>query len=210
MAEVDYLLAALPDRFVIMGQLLRPFSLGHLMILKRMGNVFVESGKRITLADFDHLVSGVLVCSHTYDAANELLQNPKLPKIVKQWGKRLGKFNIPAKMREFAAYIKGGCTRPEMAIPDGNGCTPGAPFLQRLKIVLQTELNHTESEALNKPFGLAIHDYCALFEINRAIRILTDEDKQAADELAAEAKRLEKELPKLRRQARRLKKRMGL
>jgi len=201
MPEADYLLAALPDRFIILGQLLRPFSLGHLMILKRLNNAFVSGAEKITLADTDDLISGVLVCSNTYEEANETLQDPKLPGLLNQWGEKLGEFDILQKMREFSDYVTKGCTRPLLALPDEDGTTPGAPFIQRLKIVLQSELNQSESEVLNKPFGLALHDYFAFFEIKKAVRILTQEDIETSSTLEQLAKEMEKDLKKMVKKA---------
>jgi len=178
MAEADYLLAALPDRHIVLGQLLRPFALGHMMILRRMGNAFALNQP----ASLEDLLRGVFICAQTVDDALESLQDPKLPETIAQWGETLVEFNLLEKIGAFTDYIQKGSTFPELCEPDGEFRMPGAPFLQRIKLVLQSEFGCSQSEALNYPFGSAMHDYFGFFEMKSRIRILSDEDKEIAAE----------------------------
>lgn len=198
MAEADYLLAALPDRHIILGQLLRPFALGHMMILKRMGNGFVCPGSIPTI---DDLIAGVFICSQPVEEALEALQDPKLPSVLKEWGEKLGEFSFAEKFQAFHAYITAASTGPELYEPESAGRTPGAPFLQTLKVALQSELNCSPSEALNYPLGAAVHDFCALKEMRGGLKIVSEDDletlaehERILKEMGAEIEKLQKEV----------------
>jgi hypothetical protein len=178
--ESDYLEAALPERFIILGQRLRPFSVGHLMLLRRVGNAFVLQ----TAPGIEDLLSGVLICCQTYEEACESLQDPGLPARLRKWARKLGPFNITLKTEEFARYVRLGSTWPELHdLDDDDRRAPGAPFIQRVRIVLQAKLGLSPSEALDYPWGLAQHDYFAFWELEERCRILNAEEKAlAADE----------------------------
>jgi hypothetical protein len=178
--ERDFLEAAIPDRFVILGQRLRPFALGHLMLLRRLGNGFVTAED----ASVDDLLQGVFLCCQTFEEGWEALQDPKLPKLIRKWGRKLGPFNIALKIQEFARYIELGSTYPGLHDPDDDSDRmPGAPYIQRVRVVLQSKLGASLSEALNYPWGLAQHDYYCFWELEERARIMNaDEVALANDE----------------------------
>ncbi len=179
--ESDYLEAALPERFVILGQSLRPFSIGHMMWLRRLGNAFVLQ----TPPGIEDLLSGVLICCQTYAEACESLQDPGLPLRIREWARKLGPFNIALKSQEFARYIRLGSTWPELHDPDDEDRRmPGAPFIQRVRIVLQAKLGLSPTEAFDYPWGLAQHDYFAFWELEERCRILNEEEKALAQDEA--------------------------
>ena len=59
----DYLHSIIPEPVTILGQDLRPFSLGHYLLLQRLECAFVCEDKEPLLGD---LLLGLLVCGNTY------------------------------------------------------------------------------------------------------------------------------------------------
>lgn len=216
--EVAWLTACLPERFTILGQTLEPFSIGHFMTLRRLNNSFVyeppAGGSRPTsdpvgrvptpgIPQLGDLVQSIFVCCHTFEDGQKALQNPGLTKILGDWGAQVGSTisdNSAAGRTEFEdacswfrKYASHGCVWPEIAEVDdteGEKRMPGAPFLQRVLLVLQSKLNFTRSEALNMPYAQALLDYFAYWEMEHAIKILNDGEISERDEDAAEGDRV--------------------
>ena len=89
--ERDYHAAALPEPFTILGQRLTPFSLGHLLLLRRFDNAFVIPGGVPTI---DDLAFAVFVCSQTFEEATEAIAEPDVHKRIEEWGRNLGHFDL--------------------------------------------------------------------------------------------------------------------
>lgn len=196
--EAEYLNAAFPQRVIILGQSLEPFALGHLRFLLHLQNAFVTSAK----PDLMDLLQGVFVCAQKATDAVETYWNGTTEKrlfgsrrlmftdYIKAWRKSIGMFDVAETSQNFAQYITNGSTWPKMHNPDEEGRMPGAPFIQRVLLVLEGRLGHTHSEALNKPWGEAMHDYYAYWEIEGSAKILNEDDLEhlrAVRELEAEA-----------------------
>jgi hypothetical protein len=170
--EADYLLAAIPEPVTILGHRLLPFSLGHAKILRRMGNAFA-TGKAPNLID---LLTAVFTCSRQYHEAVEGLEASAFSAYQEEWNKAIPSFDFLVECQKFAKYMREGSLWPELHDPEEGGRMPGAPFIQRVQLILQGHLNHSVSEALNKPWGEALHDYFAFWELEGQIKILSQDD----------------------------------
>lgn len=186
----DYLQAAIPTPVTILGQRLHHFSLGLNLLLLRFESSFVRpEAKKIPVGD---LLFATYICTHEYDEALKEIERPDLRQLLKEWGKQVGAFDVSAKAREFEAYLEKGSMVPELLPMEENQSarTPGAPFLQLVKVTVMGELNYSRHEALNSPLGEVLHDYFAFYEKKGAAKILGP-DEQASLDNAAE---IEKEL----------------
>jgi hypothetical protein len=201
--EADYLQAALPEPVVILGQVLKPFSLGHRKILLSKDNAFVR-GTDPTLGD---LIFAVFVCCQTYEECLDsfdrgvLLPQPWLHRFLRvepkrmrldqwlyEWGKLFDKIDVKAEMAAFAEYIAKGSLRAREHANDP-GASMGTCYIQSVQIVLTGKLGHSLSEALNKPWGEAMQDYQAFWEMEGRIKLFSPEDEahlRAVRELEAE------------------------
>ena len=173
--ERDYLAAALPEPFTILGQRLTPFSLGHLLLLRRFDNAFVVPGGKPTV---DDLTFAVFVCSQSYEDAATALTDPELNEQIKAWAGHLEPFDFPAKVTAFGQYLAVGSQGPDV---NDNGEThrqPGAPFIHRVRMVLQGRLNYSFNDAMNCPWGLALWDYFGFWETEGAVKLFSPEDAE--------------------------------
>lgn len=173
--ERDYLAAALPEPFTILGQRLTPFSLGHLLLLRRFENAFVVPGGAPSI---DDLAFAVFVCSQTYEEAAAAIAEPDIHKRVEEWGKSLGPFDLGEKLADFDRYLCAGSTGPDVNEDGQTHRQPGAPFIHRVRMVLQGRLNYSFEEAMNCPWGLALWGYFGFWETEGAVRLFSPEDAE--------------------------------
>jgi hypothetical protein len=188
--EADYLLAAIPEPVTILKHRLLPFSLGHAKLLRRFGNAFI-AGRIPNIGD---LLVAVFICSRTYHEGIDGLENTHFTAYRAKWQKLVGKFDFLQTCQSFAKYMREGSRWPELHEPDEGGRTPGAPFIQRVQLILQGRLNHSLEEALNKPWGEALHDYFAFWELEGQIKILSQDDLDSVD--SQRAKEIREEILK--------------
>lgn len=189
--EADYLKSAIPEPVTILGQRLQPFSLGHNLILRRFDNAFVAERKP-ELAD---LLFAVLICAQDYRSALTSLRDgipvkrwfgskrASYADFIGQWIASLGPFDFIAKAIEFQGYIAAASTCPDLKQPDGETRRLGAPFIERVQIVLQGRLGYSPDEALNLPWAEAIHHYFAYWELEDRCAFITEEEYEAQAEV---------------------------
>ncbi len=171
--EREFYLAALPEPVVLLGQRLNPLSIGHLTLLQRFECAFVTPDKKATL---DDLAFAVFICAQTWEEGTASLLDDDLPKKLRQWGKFVAKFRFEEKAGAFQDYLVAGSRGPRLGPCEDSGRLPGAPFLQRVRMILHGKLNYSLSESMNCPWGLALWEYFAFFEMEGAVKLYSAED----------------------------------
>lgn len=191
----DFFTAAIPEPVAILGVRLRPFSLGHVLLLNRFGNAF-GTGKRPELAD---LIQAIVICSQDYESALADLDDPDLPNHVARWQRKLAPrnwlgirqpglgFSPRDALAAFADYVRAGSSFPLFSVDESKiGGVISVPMVQSVKVTLQSKMHFAESEILDRPWGLCLWDYFTIHaqEGNCKIGDATDFDdlKKRADE----------------------------
>lgn len=181
---LDLLPNALPEPHTILGVRLRPLSVGHLLYLARFGIADVD--------DAGKLITALLVCSRRVEEIQPALEDPWLKLKMNVWLWRASKISFPffwlrgginwrEKFALWDAYRAAHTRIPLTATRrEGSGFQSNIPFLQHLKVTLQSKLNYSPSEALDCPFSAAVLDYYTLHEIEGAVEILDPEKRKAA------------------------------
>jgi len=84
----DFYSVAIPEPTTILGLRLRPFSLGHVLLLHRVKSSFVTEGEPQTL---DDIALSVLLCALSYDDGCALLNRSKrsLDRLFIRWHRKL-------------------------------------------------------------------------------------------------------------------------
>lgn len=196
--SADFFTAAIPEPVTILGVRLRAFSLGHVLLLNRFGNAY-GIGTAPALPD---LIQAVVICSQDYQSALADMDNPALPKWVSDWQRsiqprnkfgirksELG-FSVPAKLLEFAEYIRAGSTFPIFSVEDNKAGTKiDVPLVQSVKVCLQSKMGLSEDEVLNRPWGLCLWDYFTIHAIDGHCRITEIEDYSDLQKQADEFER---------------------
>ena len=173
----DFYQAAVPDGWQILGEKLRPFSLGHFILLKRHECAFISGGVPSVL----DLLIAVMICSRSWEDAQRFVEGNDF----KPEGKRLEKIlkkcdNIPKRMIYFGDYIEEGMQGPKVWSKDDNNAPKfGSPFAQVIKVSMMSKMGLTESEALNRPLSLCLWDMATLSELQGLVSVHSEEDDEA-------------------------------
>ena len=171
-----YLRLTIPEPTIILGQQLLPLSIGHLLYLDRLGLAPPETPAK--------LVSAILICTRRVDDALPTLQDNWLELKVRLWLFRVSPFSAidwDEAFASFADYISTGTEAPSAINLNDEGGTiedSGTPFLQNLKVTLQSRLNYSPDEAINCAFTSAVWDYYAWHESEGNVRVC-DREKRA-------------------------------
>ena len=194
----QFLMAALPEPVVLLGQRLEAYSVGHELLLQRYKSPFLM-GPEMPKGDGveDHLWMAVFICAQRFEEAQAELRHPGLPQKVLQWKKAVGWMSpilLAEKIRLFMEYVDAGSQAPNVRVlGKARMNNPGSPWLAWLVTVLCSRLHFSFSEAMNCPYGLAQWLFCTWWERERAlvIRAEDDEGERINLHLAAKAKGLE-------------------
>jgi hypothetical protein len=185
--------AALPAPSVVLGLLMRPYSLGHELFLLREGNPFLNWTARSTrVPGPDKLLEACLICSNSW-AENQRMPFDRLLRF-KLWiiGWRNRKASWPLEMLKFSAYRQAGSLElPPYDVLDPErepARTPGSPFLLRLNAWIMAHLGLSEEEAWDYPYGLAKMRWESFWEQEGGFKV-TNEDEGEFDAWVEEQER---------------------
>lgn len=185
--------ASVPEPVTILGLRLRPFSLGHLILLHRVESAFVLDSE-ITIED---LALSVFICSQTYKGAVETFSDPDLPKFMLRWHERItgadswlcrlglrkpNGFDFWKKCDEFAGYLKAGCQRRQFHFKDEDCREVFCPQAQLVKVTLMSEMGFREEDLLDRSWALCLDDYIVHKAIKGVVQLNNPE--AIADALA--------------------------
>lgn len=169
----DYLAAAYPEPVTLLGQRLRPFSLGHMELLSRFRNAYVTNGPAPAL---DDLAFAVFVCCQGWQEALAGLEAPDLKRKLTAWGNLVPAFSFEEKSAAFVSYLLAGASKPEViqTQPPGGEST-GLSLLHDVRLTLCGKLGYSRAEAMDCPWGLALWDYYGSHAQAGNLRVVGDE-----------------------------------
>lgn len=192
--------AAVPDAPVTVLKLrLRPYCLGHEILLTRLGSPFVNAERETRNAESESdlraaLLLAALVCSQTFEDACKSLHSPFLGLFLRFWRMRLRvatkategtKGSWSAELIRFVNYVRAGTWMPEVNPPKaGTGRALKSPWPFRLAAILMRELGLSESDALNMPMARASAYYAAIGDLEGTVDLFGPEDQALLDKVA--------------------------
>lgn len=183
--------AVLPPTWTICGVKLRPFSMGHLIILEKLQSPLVSKDK-INLGMQDGIyffIQGILICALDFEDNVKMLENEQL------WKEEMDKFtsnllknmdadpnwNIYDKLRLFAEYIAYYMDIPIFVEEHSKETTvpSGTDWKQNMFLIFK-KLGYGESEILNMSFKKLFFEWASYAESEGAIKVL---NKMEVDQL---------------------------
>jgi len=170
--------AAWPSPKVVMGMLLRPYSLGHELRLTALNNPLadVDSGTAENIAE------AVLICSQSWREAEKMPFDSLLGLKLWLWRWRAHKLDFRAEIKKFVEYRKAGTVEfPISDVPEASRSPsriPGCPFLLRLHQWLMLHLRLSEAEAWDYPYGLAKCRWACYWEQEAGLKIYNAHDEE--------------------------------
>ena len=156
-----WLQAALPDPPTVCLKLkLRPYSIGHELLLRRFASPFVNDEP----ADIPDLLLAALICSQPFrfDWWNTINWQTKI--FLKLWRLLLWKPDVLGEMKKFVAYREAGRWFPDPIVPRGTK-ELYSPSAMRMLAILMSEFHLTVEQALDFPMATAHALYCSRSEM---------------------------------------------
>jgi hypothetical protein len=178
-----------PRQFIICSLELRPFSLGHYILLEQIESPFITDDPNQSVEmeyGLCHFLMCLLICSQTYeDNVKMLNEKEHLQVVVKVFQKNLLKsmkkdkqWNIYHKLMLFKEYIKFFTEMPVFQVEQKNDKAPsGIDWKQNLFTIAKNEWGYSDSEILNMPLRRLFFEWCSFAEKSGSIRV------QNADEM---------------------------
>jgi len=190
--ESDYLKAVIPPQARVLGQRLKPLSLGHMMVLSRYGSPFV-TGERQPM--FGDLCFAVWVCKKNWGQLLKGIADSDFMRDIR-FLRFVGKFRNKNKaMGALVEYLTQAVKEPSLFFNKVEGGKPTSMNnLHYLKIVLMQKLNKTAEQAMDTPFGEAVYDLAAIGEAEGVCGFVTDEHEEAGEAAKRQWERRQEEI----------------
>jgi len=180
MHEAALARAAQPATVVVLGTRLRPYSLGHELLL---------NARDLDLSCFEDLETAVLICCHSWQeySAPDFWAGLKA-RLWKwrtsHWRLSTARQQVRSEGKKFIAYRQEGSSEFPLSdlIMPGRNCTgsrwPGAPFILRLHRFLMERVGKTEEQSWDYLFGLAKMHWAAFYEAEGSLNIYNSHDAE--------------------------------
>lgn len=212
----NFYLAAVPEPVTLLGLKLRPYSLGHKLLLHRIESAFVCGGP-VTYTD---LAASIFICAQTYHEALASFSDPALPRFMAHWHRKLtgnlwwrrllhrslSRFNVScfkltpvdlqSKSKAFANYLEAGSQVPYYEIPADKSGSSQIETVQAVQLALMAKTSLTEAEILDRPWGRCLYDYLALNAMEDRCTIFDGQPAAERRNAIAEAQALANSLAK--------------
>ncbi len=180
--DLKYAKACNPDPRKVIGVSLRPFCIGHAILLQSVDSPFVSaSGKFTTIPD---LLLAVWICSQSFDRASGQMNTAlgwrwKFKSFVAGLVLALNWKVFSERVAQFESYLAAQNENAPHVWNDSKMTRAStAPGLLLLKRDLVARCGFTESEALNMPLAKAKWERAAWMEAEGACDFRTDQDEQ--------------------------------
>lgn len=164
--------ALIPEPHCVLGTLLRPFSLGHHLLLTKLGSPY--AGHPAAVGFPEQLALAVFVCAAAYSESLASLLRGDWEKDFAAWTRKLRprwwqrtRFSHARESEKFAAYLAAGYAKaPVWRHPAAAAVLLSAPEEQLLKCRL-VAAGFTEAEVLEKFLPAAWYDYWTVIELQQ-------------------------------------------
>lgn len=174
-SAADHVAAILPEPFTVLGQKLKPLTLGHCFWLERLDCNPVKN-----VLD---LITAVVVCCDDWEKFERTTTRPLFAFRMRLWQWRLTRLwkkdatAFDKSVKAFGEYIKENTTAPETFDSKG-GNSIGAPWLYHLKVALQAKLGYSRQEILSLRMTEALWDYYTFGELEGGIDLVSEDDRE--------------------------------
>jgi hypothetical protein len=180
LTQYKYGSALIPQNTIICGVRLKPFCLGHLMLLEELNNPLIaETEKDINLVDGTyHLYCALLICGLTYEEGVELCSNERLfNETLSDFQNNLmlniaaePDWNIFSKVNLFKQYLGYYVDMPIYEELQSRGDSSPSGTDWKTSIFTTFKKTYTETQILNMPLRKLFYEWSAIGESDGAIK----------------------------------------
>lgn len=189
-----YLASVHPDARRVLGVKLQPFTLGHALLLHRLGSPFLsETPGNVTLGQ---LLLAIGLCRQPYERAlRRLKSRPFLWHLRFQgwlyhW---MSPAWVEAMADQFRAYLAEARTGPVIKVLRSSDREQGTPFVLALELFQMEVLHRTQAQARAASYREVLWLYSAYLEKEESISIRSAATDGLLERAKAERERLQRE-----------------
>lgn len=168
----DILNATAPSCPVVMGLRLVPYSVGHSLVLHRIGSPLVVGGP-VGRAD---LMEAVLICSQPVGESLNAMRSPLRHLVIWLWSKRTKRLSFEQEFEKWNAWMSEQSTAPEILSKPGKGRTLAMPWPERM-LACCMDIGLREDTVLAMPIGDAERLVLARAETHGDVELWTPKDE---------------------------------
>lgn len=177
----QYSAAIFPDRYRVLGKVLLPLTIGHGLLLARLGNPFAPWGGGLSAGAGD-VIAAATVCSMHHDAAFAEIGRHRFARRVRRWVWFACHFHSTASRLRHAAdllssYVGEACRGPRVWLKS-ESAKSNVPVLVTLKTGMQELLHCSHAEALETPVAVALYELTVYSDRHGSIEFMSDEEAQ--------------------------------
>ena len=188
--------AAHPEPRLVLGRLLQPYALGHVELLHACESAFILDAGPTPEITWEDLALAVILCSKPWEDGKALLWKIRSDarfalrhtRECFKWGKKLSDPDITAAGLEFVEYLRAGSQTINIRYPEPKGdAINEAPRHQMVKCHFLFNSCLTESQIMNRPWGLALSEWMTHLALQGLVTTLDDEPSDEQRVLEARA-----------------------
>lgn len=157
---------------VVLGLRLRPLTVGHALLLHRLGSPFVSGGT----VDLSAFMEAVLVCSLPVSGAMDALESRWRWLMTRRWLRKIRKTDIARDREAFVEWLSGQFGRVE-CWSKTDGRAPVMPGVERLIGSLCGDLGQSIQQALDLPLLAASRLMLAHAESHGRVEPVSEEEQ---------------------------------
>jgi hypothetical protein len=189
--DTQYLSALFPDEYRVLGIRMAPYTLGHAMLLERLGSPFVTGAHLPGRGD---LKLAIALCRRSYPRALARVRRTlgignwsfvlERPWLLDQETQLSG-------IAQLTDYIRAFQHRPATWNERPGGREMGTPFLLAVKLTQVMHLGKTDLQALCTPLSAALWEYACCWELQEKMQVVNPAERlaqAAVDALKSRAK----------------------
>lgn len=163
-----------PRRHRCLGARLEQLTIGHILLLQRLGSPFL-SDQPVTAT---RLFEAVFVCCQAHEKALVNMQKWWAPRLLWFWAWRHRKTDLKAESARFIAYLEENFSVARMKKTRGaSPAAVGAPWALRILVALMAEFHWPERAALDCPLIKANGLLAAHAEARGEVKLWTQADR---------------------------------
>jgi hypothetical protein len=144
----DILTATAKPCPVVMGLRLLPYSVGHSLLLHRIGSPLVIGGE-VSRAD---LMEAVMVCSQSVTESVKAMRSPLRKVVLWLWARRTRGLSFEVEFNKWSEWMAGQSTAPEILSKPGKSRELAMPWPERM-LACCLEIGLSEATVLAMPIG---------------------------------------------------------
>lgn len=159
----------------VLGMQLKPFSLGHWVVLEHLGSTWLEQGATITKPC---LIQAVWVCSRLATDIGD--EHPRLTaRIWRNLVRRAKRCDFEAEKTVFDCYLSSYARRPEVWTSGDGAGRIGSPAPYAIAWAMMQYGHQNYKDAWNMPVCMANALYSVCGEYHGTSQVVTDEERAA-------------------------------